>query len=273
MQTHRTNREPPHAEAGRRVSGMPAADLPKQFDAFLLELPYPGRPSGGKHVAAVLSTERFHAATGRALVAGLIRPKGDQRYPSHVVVPPGAFTPWGEGRPLPEERVVQLDQARTVPAHLRALRIGALAEGLWDGRACPDGYGLETALWVQFQVEGYLRRRARHGRPMRPVEVPGGRCARGSVWRARGEGGPPVVIVSNETYNEISDFVQGLEIAAQPGGGSVEVLVHGQGAVPGPAGHLLPSLRCVAKAGLEEAGRLDTSHMPKLDACLLGMLW
>lgn len=252
---------------------MPAADLPQRLDAFLLELPYPGRPSGGKHVAVVLSGERFQAATGRALVAGLIHPKGGRLYPSHVLVPPDLFTPVGGGRPLPEDRVVQLDQARTVPAPTRARRIGALADGLWDGRACPDGYGLETAFHVHFQIEGYLGRRARHGRPMRPVDVPGGSYPRGSVWRAEGGGGRRLALVSNETYNEISDFVQGLEIAAEPVPGSVAIRLQAAGAAPRPEpGHLLPALQSVGKASLRPAGHLGTSDLGALDRCLLHMI-
>lgn len=252
---------------------MPAADLPQRLDAFLLELPYPGRPSGGKHVAAVLSTDRFHAATGRALVAGLSHPKGDRRYPSHVLVPREAFTPMGGGRPLPEDRVVQLDQARTVPAPARALRIGALAGGLWDGRACLDGYGVDAAFHVHFQIEGYLERRARHGRPMRPVDVPGGRYPRGSVWRAEGGGGGRLVLVSNETYNEISDFVQALEIAAAAAPGSVAVRVQAAGAGTRPEpGHLLPALRSVERASLHPAGRLGASDLGALDRSLLDMI-
>ncbi len=251
---------------------MPAAGLPRQFDAFLVELPYPGRPSGGKHVAVVLSVERFHAATGRALVAGLIRPKGHQRYPSHVLVPSAAFAPLGGGRPLPEDRVVQLDQARTVPAPPRAERIGALAEGLWDGRACADGYGLETAFSVHFQIEGYLERRARGDRPMRPVDVPGGRYPRGSVWRPGGEAGRRLVLVSNETYNELSDFVQALEIADAPERESGEILVRGPGREGARPGHLVPRLRSVEKRHLQGLGQLAPSNLGALDRCLLGMI-
>ena len=248
-------------------------ELPRQRDAFLLELPYPGRPSGGKHVAVVLSAERFHAATGRALVAGLIHPKGHQLYPSHVLVPRQAFIPSGGGRPLPDERVVQLDQARTVPAPPRGQRIGALAEGLWDGRACADGYGLETAFSVHFQIEGYLERRARGDRPMRPVDVPRGRYPRGSVWRAGGDAGRRLVLVSNETYNEISDFVQALEIAAAAAPGSVGVGVRATGAGGGPGpGYLLPALRSVEKMSLQEAGHLSPSDLGALDRCLLHMI-
>ncbi len=252
---------------------MSAPDLPKQFDAFLLELPYPGRPSGGKHVAVVVSIERLHAATGRALVAGLIRPKGHQRYPSHVVVSPRLFIPAGSGRPLPEERVVQLDQARTLVAPARAQRIGALGEGLWDGSACDDGYGLETALYVHFQIDGYLDRTARYGRPMRPIEAPGGGYPRGSVWLARGGPGRRLVIVSNETYNEMSAFVQALEIAATPEPGSVEIRVAAPVTGRGPQpGHLVPNLRNVEKLGLRGVGRLDASEVGKLDQCLQAMI-
>ena len=251
---------------------MPAADLPQRLDAFLLELPYPGRPSGGKHVAVVLSTDRFHAATGRTLVAGLIRPKEGREYPSHVVVLREAFTPVGAGRPLPEDRVVQLEQARTVPAPVRAQRIGALAGSLWDGGGCLDGYGLEAALHVHFQIEGYLERRARHGRPMRPVDAPGGRYPRGSVWQAEGGGGRRLALVSNETYNEISDFVQGLEVAAAaPASLGITVQAAGAGARPEPC-HLLPALRSVGKAGLRPAGRLGTPDLNALDRCLLDMI-
>ncbi|HEY7676487.1 MAG TPA: type II toxin-antitoxin system PemK/MazF family toxin, partial [Candidatus Methylomirabilis sp.] len=233
----------------------------------------PGRPSGGKHVAVVLSTDRFHAATGRALVAGLVHPKDHRQYPSHVLVLREAFAPVGAGRPLPEDRVVQLDQARTVPAPARALRIGALAGGLWDGRACRDDYGLEAAFHVHFQIEGYLERRARHGRPMRPVEVPGSRYPRGSVWRADGGGDRRLVLVSNETYNEISDFVQGLEVAATASPGSVAIRVQAADAGTRPeSGHLLPVLRSVGKAGLRPAGRLGTSDLGALDRCLLDMI-
>ena len=252
---------------------MPAADLPQRLDAFLLELPYPGRPSGGKHVAVVLSTERFHAATRRALVAGLIHPKEGRQYPSHVVVLREAFTPVGAGRPLPEDRVVQLEQARTVPVPARAQRVGALAGSLWDGGGCLDGYGLEAALHVHFQIEGYLERRARRGRPMRPVDVPGGRHPRGSVWQADVGGGRRLALVSNETYNEISDFVQGLEVvaAAAPASVGITVQAAGVGARTAP-GHLLPLLRSVEKAGLRPAGHLATSDLGALDRCLLDMI-
>jgi len=251
---------------------MPTPDLPRQFDAFLMELPYPGRPSGGKHVAVVLSADRFHAATGRALVAGLVHPKGHQRYPSHVVVPPGSFRPVGAGRPLPEERVLQLDQARTLPAPARATRIGEVATGLRDGRNGPDGYGLETAFRVHFQIEGYRGLRARYGVPMRPVDVPGGKWARGSVWLAGAGAGPRIVVVSNETYNEISDYVQGLEVGGKPGGGSAEVVMRPSGGGPAQAGHLLPVLRSVEKKSLQAAGRLEASDLGTLDRCLLEMI-
>ncbi len=251
---------------------MPAPDLPRQFDAYLMELPYPGRPSGGKHVAVVLSADRFHATTGRVLVAGLVHPKGHQRYPSHVVVPSGSFRPVGAGRPLPEERVLQLDQARTVPAPPRAVRIGEVAAGLRDGRGGPDGYGLDSAFRVHFQIEGYLELRARYGVPMRPVDVPGGKWPRGSVWLAAAGEGPRVVIVSNETYNEISDYVQGLEVGGKPVGGSGEVLVRPPGGGPAQAGHLLPVLRSVEKKNLQAVGRLDASDLGKLDRCLLEMI-
>lgn len=252
---------------------MPAAELPKQFDAFLLELPYPGRPSGGKHVAVVLSTDRFQAATGHVLVAGLIHPKGHQRYPSHVFVSRHLFTPTGGGRPLPEDRVVQLDQARTLPAPPRSERIGAMTDGLWDGRACEDGYGLETAFTVHFQIEGYLDRTARYGRPMRPVEVPGCAYPRSSVWLSDGKAGRRLVIVSNETYNEISDFVQALEIAVMAEAGSGGIPVQTSGAARGPQpGYLLPALRSVEKRRLQRVGQFATSDQDKLDRCLLDMI-
>ena len=252
---------------------MPAADLLQRLDAFLLELPYPGRPSGGKHVAVVLSTARFHAATGRALVAGLINPKEGREYPSHVVVLREAFAPVGVGRPFPEDRVVQLDQARTVPAPARALRIGALAGSLWDGSGCLDGYGLEAALHVHFQMEGYQERRGRRGRAVRPVDVPGGGYPRGSVWRADGGGARRLALVSNEAYNEISDFVQGLEVAAAAAPASVDITLQAAGAGTRPEpGHLLPALRSVEKAGLRPAGLLATSDLGALDRCLLDMI-
>ncbi len=252
---------------------MPPADLPRQFDAFLVELPYPGGPSGGKHVAVVLSVGRFHAMTGRALVAGLIRPKGHQRYPSHVLVSPHLFTPTGSGRPLAEDRVVQLDQARTVPAPPRAERIGVLGGGLWDGSGCEDGYGLETAFSVHFQIDGYLERPARHGLPMRPVEDPGGRYPRGSVWRAGGDGGQRLALVSNETHNGMSAFVQGLEIAVAPAAGSVEIAVEAPGMEPRPQPvHLVPALRSVERRALQGAGRVPTSELGTLDQCLLAMI-
>ncbi len=251
---------------------MPGVELAHRLDAFLLELPYPGQPSGGRHVAVVLSTERFHAATGRALVAGLVHPKGDRRYPSHVSVAPRLFTPLGGGRPLPEERVVQLDQARTVPAPARGQRVGVLDRGTWDGGACLDGYGLETALYVHFQIEGYEERPFRHGRPLRPLDVRDAAYSRGSVWRASGAEGRPLVLVSNETYNEISEFVQGLELAAEdfPGSAPINLRPGGAGGLPNPA-HLLPVLRSVAKAGLRPAGHVEPSALAALDQCLLRM--
>jgi mRNA-degrading endonuclease toxin of MazEF toxin-antitoxin module len=252
---------------------MPAVELPRRLDAFLMDLPYPGRPSGGKHVAVVLSTDRFHAATGRSLVAGLIHPKEQRQYPSHVVVLREAFTPVGGGRPLPEDRVVQLDQARTVPAPARAQRIGALAGSLWDGSGCLDGYGLEAAFRVHFQIEGYQEQRGRRGRAIRPVDMPGGRHPRGSVWRADGGGARRLALVSNETYNEVSDFVQGLEVAAAAAPASVGIAIQaaGSGTRPEPA-HLLPALRSVGKAGLRLAGHLATSDLGALDRCLLNMI-
>ena len=253
---------------------MPPPDLPRQLDAFLLDLPYPGQPSGGKHVAIVLSTIRFQTATGRALVAGLAHPKGHQRYPSHVVVSAGSFMRVGAGRPLPEERVLQLDQARTVPAPPRATRIGEIAAGFRDGRGSPDGYGLETAFRVHFQIEGYLERKARYGSPMRPVDVPGGAWPRGSVWRMGSGAGPRLVIVSNETYNEISDYVQTLEVGGGAGasGPSMEVLIRPLGGVPAQPGWLIPALRCVEKRNLQDIGRLDTAALGMLDRFLLEMI-
>jgi mRNA-degrading endonuclease toxin of MazEF toxin-antitoxin module len=252
---------------------MPSASLAEQFDAFLMELPYPGQPSGGKHVAVVLSTARFHAATGRVLVAGLTRPKEHQRYPSHVVVAPAAFQPMGAGQRLTEERVMQLDQARTMPAPHRRDRIGSVDPGVWNGRACPDGYGLETAFFVHFQIEGYLRRRARHGAVMRPVEAPGTPFPRGSVWGVEGRADRRLVAVSNERSNQISDYVQALEVGTErsPESAEVRVLPSGAGGQP-QAASLLPILRTLEKHGLRQAGRVASDDIGKLDGILLAMI-
>ncbi len=107
---------------------------------------------------------------------------------------------------------------------------------------------------------------------MRPVNVPGGRYPRGSVWRAGGDAGRRLVLVSNETYNEISDFVQVLEIADAPERESSQILVRGPGREGTRPGHLVPRLRSVEKRHLQGLGQLASSHLGALDRCLLDMI-
>jgi mRNA-degrading endonuclease toxin of MazEF toxin-antitoxin module len=174
--------------------------------------------SGGEHSSVAVSTDDFNARNGLVVVLSSRRP--DSR-----VKPPYAFSISNEsayqhyaGRGLEMDRVITPTLAATFKSDSVGLVMGHLGPEFFSGSACERGFGADDSLRVQFQLPGRMRSLAKlYGSAARDVaSIPAHLIeVRLSIWAVEGDLSP-WLIVSNNTHNARTGYVQAMELTPEP---------------------------------------------------------